>query len=91
MELAVYIMRRTLLLLIDVVDVAFLLRAIFSWFDPERSWRFSTFLYLVTEPLIVPVRTLCYKKNWFQSTPLDVPFLITILLLSLLQTIIRIL
>ena len=48
MELAVYIMRRTLLLLIDVVDVAFLLRAIFSWFDPERSWRFSTFLYLVT-------------------------------------------
>ena len=52
---------------------------------------FSTFLYLVTEPLIVPVRTLCYKKNWFQSTPLDVPFLITILLLSLLQTIIRIL
>ena len=84
-------MRQTLLLLIDVVDVAFLLRAILSWFDPERSGRFSAFLFMVTEPMILPVRALCYKKNWFQSTPLDVPFLITILLLSLLQTIIRIL
>lgn len=91
MELAIYIMRQTLLLLIDVVDVAFLLRAILSWFDPERSGRFSAFLFMVTEPMILPVRALCYKKNWFQSTPLDVPFLITILLLSLLQTIIRIL
>lgn len=91
MELAIYVMRQTLLLLLNVVDIAFLLRAILSWFDPERSGRFSAFLFLVTEPLIVPVRALCYKKNWFQSTPLDVPFLITILLLSLLQTIIRIL
>lgn len=91
MELAIYVMRQTLLLLLNVVDVAFLLRAILSWFDPERSGRFSAFLFLVTEPLIVPVRALCYKRNWFQSTPLDVPFLITILLLSLLQTIIRIL
>ena len=41
--------------------------------------------------MIIPVRALCVKKNWFQQTPLDVPFLITILLLSLLQTIIRIL
>lgn len=91
MELAIYVMRQTLLLLLNVVDIAFLLRAILSWFDPERSGRFSAFLFLVTEPLIVPVRALCYKKNWFQSTPLDVPFLITILLLSLLQTVIRIL
>ena len=91
MELAIYVMQRTLLLLIDVVQVAFLLRAVLSWFDPERSGRFSNFLFLVTEPMIIPVRALCVKKNWVQQTPLDVPFLITILLLSLLQTIIRIL
>lgn len=91
MELAIYVMRQTLLLLIDVVQIAFLLRAIFSWFDPERSGRFSNFLFLVTEPMILPVRALCIKKNWFQQTPLDIPFLITVLLLSLLQTLIRIL
>ena len=91
MEVAVYVLRQTLLLLIDVVQVAFLKRAILSWFDPERSWRVSAFLFLVTEPLIMPIRTLCYKRNWFQETPLDIPFLITILVLSLLQTLIRIL
>lgn len=91
MELAIYVMRRTLLLLIDVVQVAFLLRAIFSWFDPERSGRFSNFLFLVTEPMILPVRALCAKRNWFQQTPLDIPFLITVLLLSFLQTLIRVL
>lgn len=91
MELAIYVMRQTLLLLIDVVQVAFLVRAILSWFDPERSSRLSNFLILVTEPMILPVRALCQKKNWFQQTPLDVPFLITVLLLSLLQTLIRIL
>lgn len=91
MELAIYVMRQTLLLLIDAVQVALLVRAILSWFDPERSSRLSNFLMLVTEPMILPVRALCQKKNWFQQTPLDVPFLITVLLLSLLQTLIRIL
>lgn len=90
MELAIYVMRQTLLLLIDAVQVALLVRAILSWFDPEHSSRLSNFLMLVTEPMILPVRALCQKKNWFQQTPLDVPFLITVLLLSLLQTLIRI-
>lgn len=88
MELAIFFIRQTLVLLIDVLEVAFLLRAILSWFDPERSGRFSAFLFLVTEPVILPIRALCQKQNWFQQTPLDVPFLITILLLSLLQTLI---
>ena len=91
MDIAITIIRNTLLLLIDIVQIGFLLRAVMSWFDPERSGRFSAFLYLVTEPMILPIRALCEKKNWFQSTPIDVPFLITLLVLSLLQTVIRIL
>lgn len=90
MELAIYVMQRTLLLLIDVVQVAFLLRAVLSWFDPERSGRFSNFLFLVTEPMISGAGAL-RKEELVPAIPLDVPFLITILLLSLLQTIIRIL
>lgn len=91
MDAVMYVMKQTLLLLIDVVQIAFLLRAVLSWFDPERSGRFSAFLFLVTEPLTVPVRALCYKRNWFQETPLDIPFLITVILLSVLQTVIRLL
>jgi YggT family protein len=77
------------LLLLDVLDFAMLARALFSWFDPMREGRISTFLFMVTEPIIAPVRGLCYHKNWFQKTPLDVPFLITIVLLMLLRGIIE--
>ncbi len=89
MDLLFYFTRQLVLLLLDVLDVAMLARALFSWFDPMREGRISAFLFMVTEPIIAPVRALCYKKNWFQRTPLDVPFLITIVLLMLLRGIIE--
>ena len=91
MEVLMYLVRYTLLLIINVLEVAMLLRAIFSWFDPEQGSRLSAFLYLVTEPIIMPIRALCVKKNWFQGTPLDIPFLIAVILLALLQTVLRVL
>ena len=57
--------------------------------DPDMSFRVSSFLYAVTEPIIQPIRKLCYKKNWFQHTPIDVPFMITMLLVILAQTILE--
>ncbi len=90
MELLVYILRSTLLLIIDVLQIAMLIRAVFSWIDPEGGSRISAFLYMLTEPVILPVRAICVKNNWFQGTPIDIPYLITVLLLSLLQLVIRI-
>lgn len=91
MDVMIYFVRNTLLMMLYVLDFAMLLRAVFSWIDPEQSSRFSAFLYLVTEPIIMPFRKLCYKMNWFQGTPLDVPFLITILVIALVQTLLRLL
>lgn len=91
MDTLLYFTRVLVLRLLDVLDIAMLLRAIFVLFDPMREGRFSAFLFTVTEPIIAPVRALCYKKNWFQRTPLDVPFLITILLLFFLRTVVEIL
>ena len=68
--------------------VAMLVRAILSWFDPMREGKFSAFLLVLTEPVIFPVRALCEHMNWFEGIPLDIPFLITVLLLALLQTVI---
>ena len=85
MEELLYFVRLTLRYLLWVLDLAMLLRAIFSWIDPEQSNRFSVFLYMVTEPIIMPIRKLCYKMNRFQGTPLDVPFLITIVIIMVVQ------
>ncbi len=91
MDVLMYVLQTTLLWILYVLDIAMLLRAVFSWIDPEQGSRFSAFLFVVTEPIIMPIRKLCYKMNWFQGTPLDIPFLITVLVLMVLQFIVRIL
>ena len=85
MDILLFFLKRTALLLLWVLDIGLFLRAILSWIDPDMSFRFSAFLYTVTEPVIQPIRKLCYKMNWFQRTPIDVPFMITMLLVILAQ------
>lgn len=65
-----------------VVDLAMLLRAIFSWFPMEPN-KFTDLLYTITEPFIYPVRRLFQRMNWFQNSPLDMAFFFTCLLISL--------
>ena len=88
MDLFLFVMKYTVTAIIDVLLVAMFVRAIFSWFDPMREGKFSTFLLVLTEPVIFPVRALCERMNWFEGLPLDIPFLITVLLLSILQTVV---
>ena len=85
MDILLFFLKRTALLLLWVLDIGLFLRAILSWIDPDMSFRFSAFLYTVTEPVIQPIRKLCYKMNCFQRTPIDVPFMITMLLVILAQ------
>lgn len=89
MDVLAGVLQTTLLWILYVLDIAMLLRAVFSWIDPEQGSRFSAFLYMLTEPIIMPIRKLCYKKNWFQRTMLDVPFLIAVLVIMILQFIVR--
>ncbi len=87
MELVIYFFKQTVLILLQVLEIALFARAILSWFDPTGEWRISGFLYMLTEPVILPVRKLCEKLRWFEGTPIDIPFLLTWLLLSFLQII----
>ena len=68
-----------------VLLVAMLLRAVMSWFISDDGSKFYNFVCLITEPVIIPVRSLFERLGWFQNLPLDISFYITYLLLSLLQ------
>ena len=80
MSFVLQVLANVAVLLLSTIQLAMLLRAIFSWF-PMDSNRFTNFLYGVTEPVIYPIRRLFFKLNWFQESPLDIPFLITSLLI----------
>ena len=84
-DMILYFLRQFILIFLDVISFAFLVRALLSWFDPMGEWRLTGFLYVLTEPIILPVRALCERMNWFQGIPIDIPFTITVFLVLLLQ------
>ena len=77
------------IVLIDIITFAMFIRAILSLFMAEDN-AISSFLYTITEPIILPVRRLLEKFNILQGLPIDISFLITYLLLSTLGSILSI-
>jgi len=71
--------------LLRVLLFLMLARVVVGWFVPmEEDSRIGSFLMMITEPIVMPVRALCAACGWFEDTPIDVPFLITDFILILL-------
>ena len=84
-----WVLLRFILLMLDVISLAMLGRAVLSWFPTEEPTKLGAFLYVVTEPVILPIRNLCGKMGWFQGLPLDMPFLISMVILTLVSILIQ--
>ena len=83
MEFALFVLRNTVHLALTVIQFAMLARAIFSWF-PGAGGRFVEFLYMITEPFVYPIRRFFEKMNWFQGLPMDISFMVSYLLISII-------
>ena len=88
MKLLLEVFASTVVLLIDVLQFMMLIRAILSWFPPSGNGGgvIRNFIYTVTEFFIAPVRTFLDRFDWARRSPIDISFLVTILLLSFLST-----
>ena len=84
MSVVIFVIKNVAILLLGAVELAMLARAILSWF-PIFENKFVDFLYAITEPFIYPVRQLFVKLNWFQGLPIDISFLVTFMLISLVS------
>lgn len=89
MTVAVYLIKNTALVLIGVLQIAMFARAIFSWFDQTGESGLSVFLYTITEPVIYPLRRLCERMHWFEGLPLDIPFMLTWIVLMVIQVLLE--
>lgn len=81
-----YVLANAVSLLLTLLDVALLLRALFSWLPALDDSRLGDFLYMITEPLIVPVRAILNRFSGVRNSPIDISFLVTCLLLAILQS-----
>ena len=85
MQTIAIILAGTVNALLMVLQFAMLLRAIMSLFFDESS-SFAAFLVAITEPVIMPIRMLFDRMEWFKSSPLDVPFFVTYMLLAIISS-----
>ena len=86
MSEGLYILVRFVVVFLDVALLAFFARMIVSLFTMGGESKLYLILYYFTEPLVTPIRALCERFGWFVGIPLDIPFFITSLILSLSTT-----
>lgn len=77
------------LYLVKLISVCMFIRAILSWFDVNMNNPLIKLLFVITEPVVQPVRKLFVKLNWFQNMPIDLSFSATFLILFVLETVIE--
>lgn len=81
-----YVLIRFVVIFLNVLSLAMLVRAVLSWFMQDGENAIVNFLYVMTEPIVMPLRLLCNALNWFQGVPIDMPYLITMIILSISST-----
>ena len=72
--------------LIDLITLAMTVRAIMSWFLDESN-AIHSFFISITEPFVIPVRKLLAKTSLGRGMPIDMSFMITFLILVVLETV----
>ena len=82
METVIYLVVNVTYLLISALQLIMLLRAIMSWLPFDDSSPLFRFAYIVTEPVILPVRNIMEKIGFLSGLPIDLSFLVTYMLLS---------
>ena len=84
-----YLLATTLDFLIGAIVLLMLARSILSlfMFDIEEN-RVMNFIYAITDAVCTPARFVCDRMGWFQDTPLDMPHMITFLVLMVMRLLI---
>lgn len=86
MEQIVYVLVQVVYYILFAAQILMLIRAVSSIFIFDEESRLANFLYYATEPLIYPVRLFFKKIDAFQDFIMDIPFMVTMLLIVLVQS-----
>lgn len=71
-------------LLLELFYVLLIARAVLSWVPGVRN-RLTDFVYMVTEPVLSPVRNLLNRSRFGNlSLPIDLSFLVVLFILTFL-------
>lgn len=79
------IIRKSIDVLLSVIEVLVFLRVIVSWFPGVRENPLVRFLYLVTEPILGPIRALIQKSSFGANFMFDLSPIVVWLIIRVIR------
>ncbi|MGN1121418.1 MAG: YggT family protein [Eubacteriales bacterium] len=83
MGVILYIILSALRMILYAFYVLLIIRAVLSWL-PQFQNRFTDFIYGITEPVLTPVRELLDRLGVSSALPIDLSFMVVVLVIWLL-------
>lgn len=83
-----YIVLNIVNIILSLFEICLFVRAICSWVPSFRNSRVYELSCLVTEPVLRPFKDFFYRFEWARRCPIDISFLVVVLLVNGLMTLI---
>ena len=81
----IYVVTKLVSVFLGTEQLLMMFRAVLSWLPVDEDSDISNFLFAMTEPVIYPVRMLLDRFEGLDEFPIDLSFIISFMLLSLVQ------
>lgn len=75
--------------LLNLLEFFLIVRCVFSWLPDLQRSRLGGFIYMVTDPLVMPFQSLLQNFDFLRTMPIDFSPLIAFMILQALQNLIR--
>jgi YggT family protein len=82
------ILYRTINIVFSVIELMILARVLLSWLPVDKSGSFFDLLYMITEPILGPIRRMLEKSPFGRNMMFDFSPIVAFLLLSLVRALI---
>ena len=83
----IYVVTKLVSVFLGAEQLLMMFRAVLSWLPVDEDSDISNFLFAMTEPVIYPVRMLLDRFEGLDEFPIDLSFIISIMLMSLVHMI----
>ncbi len=80
-----YVLSSFVDLLLTILYVALFVRVILSWLPLDEDGPIVSFIYALTEPVLLPIRALLERISFFENSPVDFSTFFAMILLMILQ------
>ena len=79
-----YMLAQLVTLLLGAINIAMIIRAVTSWI-PDLDGAWLDLVYMLTEPVVAPIKAIFESFPIFRNSPIDFSFIIAFMLLNIVQ------